>query len=398
MALQLGYEWIPTPINQLTLFDITGQPAVEGQEPPECQICALPLYNPELFPVEITTCHHRFHRDCLRNQWCVAAGNTLANCRCPICRRRFNCNTSLQDLTPLVNDRLQQLQPTPGIPENYIRENYRIDQAKKRFIDCATLILDECGLNGDEIARLATSHGQPIPQEPEQLALMLKSKYIQSQIKYINVIIENFKNNEIFLTLLRNNIQHLNTINNRLQNQEFILSLKGPDGNLSNYTLPKLISYQDREYYLMYTLNQCYTGIAGNNMYDTGVGVHYQTPPTRKITWPNHIDKIFINNLVFEFLQYKTTPPHVHTSSLPNTIQYYMPLLPINAREGAPTIDIDLQYFQHYFQCFLNFLMALLGANYNRQDIIGGKQSNKIKTRKQKSKRVRKSKRRNLKK
>jgi hypothetical protein len=42
--------------------------------------------------------------------------------------------------------------------------------------------------------------------------------------------------------------------------------------------------------------------------------------------------------------------------------------------------------------------MALLGANYNRQDIIGGKQSNKIKTRKQKSKRVRKSKRRNLKK
>ena len=74
-----------------------------------------------------------------------------------------------------------------------------------------------------------------------------------------------------------------------------------------------------------------------------------------------------------------------------------MALLPVTAREGAPTIDIDLQYFQHYFQCFLNFLMALLGANYNRQDIIGGKQSNKIKTRKQKSKRVRKSKRRNLK-
>ena len=395
MALQLGYEWIPTPINQLTLFDITGQPAVEGQEPPECQICALPLYNPELFPVEITTCHHRFHRDCLRNQWCVAAGNTLANCRCPICRRRFNCNTSLQDLTPLVNDRLQQLQPTPGIPENYIRENYRIDQAKKRFIDCATLILDECGLNGDEIARLATSIGHPIPQEPEQFALMLKSKYIQSQIKYINAIIENFKNNEIFLTLLRNNIQHLNTINNRLQNQEFILSLKGPDGNLSNYRndTRHFKGGGDGGYYLIYTLNQCYTGMPGNNMAITQKGL----PPAGIITWPNHIDKLFINNLIFEFLQYKNTPPYVHTSSLPNTIQYYMALLPVTAREGAPTIDIDLQYFQHYFQCFLNFLLALLGANYNRQDIIGGKQSNKIKTRKQKSKRVRKSKRRNLK-
>ena len=392
MALQLGYEWIPTPINQLTLFDITGQPAIEGQEPPECQICALPLYNPELFPVEITTCHHRFHRDCLRNQWCVAAGNTLANCRCPICRRRFNCNTGLQDLTPLVNDRLQQLQPTPGIPENYIRENYRIDQAKKRFIDCATLILDECRLNGDEIARLATSNGQPIPQEPEQFALMLKSKYIQSQIKYINVIIENFKNNEIFSTLLRNNIQHLNTINNRLQNQEFILSLKGPDGNLSNYDKnPKHFKgHTDGEYYLIYTLNQCYTGMPGNNMAIPQKGL----PPAGIITWPNYIDKLFINNLVFEFFQHKNTPPYVHSSYLPNTIQYYMALLPVTAREGAPTIDIDLQYFQHYFQCFLNFLMALLGANYNRQDVIGGKQSNKIKTRKQKSKRVRKSKRR----
>ena len=384
MALQLGYEWIPTPINQLTLFDITGQPAIEGQEPPECQICALPLYNPELFPVEITTCHHRFHRDCLRNQWCVAAGNTLANCRCPICRRRFNCNTSLQDLTPLVNDRLQQLQPTPGIPENYIRENYRTDQAKKRFIDCVTLILDECRLNGDEIARIATSIGHPIPQEPEQLALMLKSKYIQSQIKYINVIIENFKNNEIFLSLLRNNIQHLNTINNRLQNQEFIQLLKGRDSNLSHYGSPEHIGFQQKEFYLIYTLNQCYTGVAGDNMRIPQLGV----PPTGIITWPNHIDGLFIKNLVSRFLHYKYTPQY------PEILRYLVKLLPFSAT-GGPVGDVDLQYFQRYFQCFLDFLTALLAVNYNNVfQTIGGKPYNKLKTRKLKSKRAIKSKRR----
>ena len=109
-------EWAP-PINTLTLFDITGQPEVEGQAPPECQICMERLYNPQLFPSEITTCHHRFHRDCLRNQWCNNnADNTLEACRCPTCQQIFNCDTQLQDLTPQVNARLQELQQ-PAVVE-----------------------------------------------------------------------------------------------------------------------------------------------------------------------------------------------------------------------------------------------------------------------------------------
>lgn len=70
-----------------------------------------------------------------------------------------------------------------------------------------------------------------------------------------------------------------------------------------------------------------------------------------------------------------------------------MSILPINAREGTPTIDIDLQYFQRYFQCFLDCLTALLGAN-TIYDTDGGKPHNKLKTRKLKSKRAIKSKRR----
>jgi hypothetical protein len=73
-----------------------------------------------------------------------------------------------------------------------------------------------------------------------------------------------------------------------------------------------------------------------------------------------------------------------------------MVLLPISAREGSPKIDIDLQYFQRYFQCVLDFLTALLSVN-TIYDIDGGKQRKKIKTRKQKPRRLRKSKKRGFK-
>ena len=295
----------------------------------------------------------------------------------------------------LDGDQVEYRKPSP---KTYEEQNYRIDQVKTRFVDCVTRIINESGLTGDAIDRLARSAGQEVPQEPEQLAEIVRCTYIQAQIEYINVIIENFKNNKTFVSILIDSMPHLNTINNRLQDQDFINSLKSANGNLSNYTLPQLITYQDREYYLMYTLNQCYTGITDNNMYDHNPGSpgHHNSPPTHKITWANHIDKKFINNLVFEFLQFKTTPPHVHTYTISNALQYLMVLLPISAREGSPKIDIDLQYFQRYFQCVLDFLTALLSVN-TIYDIDGGKQRKKIKTRKQKPRRLRKSKKRGFK-
>ena len=85
------------PLTELTLYDITGQPAVVGQDPPLCNICLERLYNIDLNPVEITTCHHRFHRNCLQQNCNGPQGNTLQNCRCPVCRydiRNFNRNIS----------------------------------------------------------------------------------------------------------------------------------------------------------------------------------------------------------------------------------------------------------------------------------------------------------------
>ena len=53
-------------IETLTLNDILGPRTVNT---PTCQICGESLYTPDLLPVEITNCRHRFHILCLQD-WC----------------------------------------------------------------------------------------------------------------------------------------------------------------------------------------------------------------------------------------------------------------------------------------------------------------------------------------
>ena len=105
------------PLTQLTLYDITGQPEVPDEDPPLCPICHERLYDTNLNPVEITFCHHRFHRNCLQQNCNGPQSNTLQNCRCPVCRGVFDFNTQIIDLNPYINNRLQQLQqPQPFSP------------------------------------------------------------------------------------------------------------------------------------------------------------------------------------------------------------------------------------------------------------------------------------------
>jgi len=76
-----------------------------------CSICEIVLYvpsddNDEPRPCEITTCHHRFHTECLRG-WCDGpGGNSLVVCRCPTCQANFNFNTQVDNLTEAVTNRL----------------------------------------------------------------------------------------------------------------------------------------------------------------------------------------------------------------------------------------------------------------------------------------------------
>jgi hypothetical protein len=393
-------EWAPA-INTLTLFDITGQPEVEGQAPPECQICMERLYNPQLFPSEITTCHHRFHRDCLRNQWCNNnAGNTLEACRCPNCEQIFNCDTQLQDLTPQVNARLQELQQpavieaqglaaapqVEQIPANnlqtYTQQNYLIDRATRRFTDCITQILND--------SWQSMTHAYPLPRHEKEKNWM-QYYYISNQIYYvINEIIQNFKNNTKFETMLRENIGFLHTMNDRLQNPEFIQSLKTRDGYLPN--LGNWAMNVDKSKLLKDFLLQCYSGQTRRlDMY----------APNEQINWPGQLPDLVINRIT-QCYPGKFGMEHF---SGPD----YLNLLPVSGGVhyggnggnhyggvhygGNGLINPDLRNFQRYFQCFLDFLTALLEVNYNQAfQQQGGKRSRKTRKQGKIVKRVRKTK------
>ena len=68
-----------------------------------CPICSNNLFlgNPGK-PVDITSCHHKFHNNCLYT-WCNNnQRNTLARCSCPSCRQAFNFNSELNDLNETI--------------------------------------------------------------------------------------------------------------------------------------------------------------------------------------------------------------------------------------------------------------------------------------------------------
>ena len=385
----MAHAWAP-PINTLTLFDITGEPEVEGQHPPECPICAERLYNPELFPSEITTCHHRFHRDCLRNQWCNNnAGNTLEACRCTNCEQIFNCNTQLQDLTPQVNARLQELQQpvvveveaqglqveqpeaqVQQIPENnlqtYTRQNYLIDRATRRFTDCLPRIE---GIREHEETK--------------------RDEWVERQIKFINSIATNFKFNALYVEKLRNSLPIINRINDNLQNQDFITRLLAqrnlPNGTpdtstwiytnfLSHYIIynaPPPQPYVKYTHFFQNLLNiGCYTGESRGR---------YELPPAERANF-TPLQDVFIVNLfekmIHTYVLWKTEPAfHFVINSIQKIYETVPTGGPINILPHFGN-HIEIGFFQRYFQCFLDFLTALLEVNYNQAfQLQGGKRS-----------------------
>jgi len=86
-------EIMQEPENKMYISDADG----DG-----CSICLMPFCRLEKenryrvppsidVPVKIRRCGHMFHLLCLRNN-CRTIGNTLPNCRCPLCRQIFNFN------------------------------------------------------------------------------------------------------------------------------------------------------------------------------------------------------------------------------------------------------------------------------------------------------------------
>jgi len=134
-------SWAP-PINELSLFDLTGEPVTEGREAEDCIICAELLYTPKDV-IEITNsrnidnsqingCHHRYHAECLR-KWCA----NKQMCECPICRRNFRYNEDTNTLTEQIKKKLQDM-----LDPNYIYL-CELANAGSASLESFNLILDE---------------------------------------------------------------------------------------------------------------------------------------------------------------------------------------------------------------------------------------------------------------
>ena len=97
----------------------------------------------------------------------------------------------------------------------------------------------------------------------------------------------------------------------------------------------------------------------------------------------NGVDIIFVKKEVREFIQslcerfiYNMTSTLQAGDGPPISVN----VVPIRWSDKSPYINPDLQYFQQYFQCFFDFLTALLEVNYNEAfQQQGGKRKRTIK-------------------
>jgi len=117
-----------------------------------CPICLLPFCNLEFgngeymgyhitntydnTPVEITTCKHIFHYDCLRKYCSTRPDRRLRDCECPLCRREFDFFRSIQRLR-LCNQFADQLNAVirkyRQIYEEWLRAKKRDRFVQKRI-------------------------------------------------------------------------------------------------------------------------------------------------------------------------------------------------------------------------------------------------------------------------
>ena len=193
-----------------------------------------------------------------------------------------------------------------------------------------------------------------------------------------------FQDYAAFLGEIRN---ILNNVNGRLQDNEFIRGLtQNPNGIFRAYRNTRPNLFEMTSNWLMPYLTACY-----NDADPDANNVLYRSENGTDIVFTRMEVREFIGDLCQRFV-YNLIPSIDPNSG--NQSAIWVNTVPIRWSDNAPYINPDLQFFQRYFQCFLDFLTALLEVNYNQAfQLQGGKRSNR-KTRKQKrNKKMRKTKR-----
>jgi len=377
---QAGY--VAPPINQMSRQELNIE---------ECGICFEELYVPGNRgpPVEITTCHHRFHRNCLQQ---VCQRNLLI-CGCPICRARFNFNDNLEDLSPLVAGRLialdaeeaaaqaqaarlavpSRLAPRALNPQllNYLQANYAFDRISKEFINCFSQIIDDAVAfrndNNMGVELMAPDeYNRPvridvvrnvIRGDPSQINEH-KMQIFENFIRFINKITQGYKYNPVYAAELLNILENINAINARLQTAAFVESLYQPDP-VVNFALDtnaglKITAGRPLTYNLLTLLK---SGL---------IGRYYQGPFTG-----------FILQLFTEMVGVFLTNNYTSILNDPRE-RNYLNLIPLTyTYVTQPIVKPDYRFFIRFFNCFVNFIRQLVAIDFNVAQQLGGKKTKK---------------------
>ena len=394
----MAQGYIAPPINQMSRQELNET---------ECGICFEELYVPvnEIrgSPIEITTCHHRFHRNCLQ-QVCA---NNLINCNCPICRRRFNFNTNLEDLSPLVAERLVALDaesavslmqaaaqaPVVGLnPQllNYLQTIYAFDRISKEFINCFSRIIDDAVAfrndNNMGVELMAPDrNNRPVRIDVvrnvirgDQLLINKhKMEIFENLIGLIHRITQSYKYNPVYTAELLNTLENINAINARLQTAAFVNRLYQLDsarnvhGTFDTLAGLKFTDSKPMPYHLIYFLKSGLTGRYNPN---------------------SDVFSIFITELFTEMVGVFMTNNYI--SVLGDTReQNYLNLIPLTITitpgrlSGSYPIKIikpDYRFFIRFFNCFVNFIRQLVAIDFNVGLQLGGKKTKRRKISKKK--------------
>jgi hypothetical protein len=389
--------YVAPPINQISRQDLNDE---------TCVICFEQLYLPGNNgpPIEITTCHHRFHRVCLQTYCGNSPNNTLTQCRCPTCQQRFNSNNQLEDLTQQVADRFAVLDaedaaiaagPIAGLNpqlKNYLQSNYNIDRITQDFTNCFSQIIDDAVAfaNDNNIGFDKLNYGiqenASIPQHfrpqlfgDEQKIFQQKMSVLLGNIAQVNQVVLKYKISMAYSNELRNSLVNLNTINQNIQDAAFVNSL-----------------YQPANYPLNEEAGILFSGLS------QGLGSKVQVSIKKLLA--SSINRAYnsslyphANPLVSQFL-FDLLDPFIYTFVRHNDTRdtqhfYYLHLLPLTTTRINNTAIVrpDFRFFIRYFDCFVNFVTQLVAINFDVSQQLGG---NRKKTkRKRGSKRIRKSRR-----
>jgi len=372
----MAQGYIAPPINQMSRQELNET---------ECGICFEELYVPvnEIRgpPVEITTCHHRFHRNCLQQ---VCQRNLLI-CGCPNCRTRFNFNTNLEDLSPMVAGRLVALDaeeaaaaqaaqaPVAGLnPQllNYLQANYSFDRISKEFSNCFSQIIDDAIAfkNNDNIGFDKQNYGVPehlpIPEHLNLLSfgnetLILKQKRfsMHSLVGTMNEIIQKYKFNTAYSIELNNSLVILNTINQNLHDNAFINTLYQPATHPFNES----------------------TGLLTTGSSISSTTIKLVASAVNRVYQP---DLYSVLNQVSPFSQ-ELCERIIHTLPVgkdhPTGGKNYLNIIPLTTIRinGQQILRPDFQFFIRCFDCFVNFIRQLVAINFNVGIQLGGKKSKK---------------------